>query len=54
VDGLHTHEGVLDDIKNYMLLMSAGGVIIFNDYGGHYSGNTKQLELLRDSNKFRC
>ena len=43
VDGLHTHEGVVEDIKNYLPLVAAGGVIIFNDYGGRFTGVTRYV-----------
>lgn len=43
VDGLHTHKGVVEDIKNYLPLVAAGGVIIFNDYGGRFTGVTRYV-----------
>mmetsp|Transcript_45530 Transcript_45530/g.84335 ORF Transcript_45530/g.84335 Transcript_45530/m.84335 type:complete len:307 (-) Transcript_45530:64-984(-) len=33
IDGLHTYEGVRDDIKTYVKLLKPGGILIFNDYG---------------------
>lgn len=45
VDGLHTYEGVVDDIKAFAPKMKKGGLLIFNDYGtGLFPGVTKAVQ----------
>jgi hypothetical protein len=45
VDGLHTYEGVVDDINLYAPLMRPGGVMVFNDYGGTtFPGVTRAVD----------
>lgn len=44
VDGLHTYEGVVDDIAAYAPIMRPGGVMIFNDYGGEFGGVTQAVD----------
>ena len=41
IDGLHTYQGVVNDITNFLPLVAAGGVVIFNDYGGGFTGVTR-------------
>ena len=38
IDGLHTYEGVVRDIRDYVSLVKRGGVIVFNDYGTTTNG----------------
>jgi hypothetical protein len=45
VDGLHTYEGVVDDIKAYTPKIKKGGLLMFNDYGaGNFPGVTKAIQ----------
>ncbi len=47
IDGLHTYEGVKDDIINYKPLVKEGGVIGGHDYGTpikHLQGVTKAVD----------
>ena len=47
IDGLHTYEGVKDDINNYLPLVKKGGVIGGHDYGTqhpHLQGVTKAVD----------
>lgn len=47
IDGLHTYEGVKDDIINYKPLVKEGGVIGGHDYGtphNHLLGVTKAVD----------
>lgn len=45
IDGLHTYEGVKDDIILFEQLVKPGGVLIFNDYGnGAFPGVTQAVD----------
>jgi len=47
IDGLHTYDGVKEDIKNYLPLVKEGGVIGGHDYGTqaeHLLGVTKAVD----------
>lgn len=47
IDGLHTYEGVKDDINNYLPLVKKGGYIGGHDYGTshkHLLGVTKAVD----------
>ena len=47
IDGLHTYQGDVNDITDFMPLVAAGGVVIFSDYGCGFTGATRHL-LLRN------
>ncbi|CAE8612394.1 unnamed protein product [Polarella glacialis] len=52
IDGLHTYEGVRDDIKAWRVKAKAGGVYMFNDYvpgGGSFPGVEKAVKELAAS-----
>lgn len=55
IDGLHTYQGVKQDIINYLPLVKEGGVIGGHDYGTphhHLLGVTKAVdEILEQPNK---
>ena len=47
IDGLHTYEGVREDILNYLPLVKEGGIIGGHDYGTphpHLTGVTKAVD----------
>ena len=45
IDGLHTYDGVVADIRAYALLVKPGGVMIFSDYGSKmFPGVTKAVD----------
>jgi hypothetical protein len=45
IDGLHTYEGVKDDIAFYHPLVKPGGILIFNDYKDDlFPGVTKAVD----------
>ena len=44
IDGLHTYEGVLTDIKNYLPLVKPGGVIGGHDLGPTWTGIEKAVK----------
>ena len=43
IDGLHSYEGVKDDIDNYLSLVKPGGYIGGHDYGGTWVGVKKAV-----------
>jgi hypothetical protein len=43
--GLHTYEGIKDDIQLYAQIVKPGGILIFNDYGsGMFPGVTRAVD----------
>eukprot|EP00931_Biecheleriopsis_adriatica_P046440 TRINITY_DN2666_c0_g1_i3.p1 TRINITY_DN2666_c0_g1~~TRINITY_DN2666_c0_g1_i3.p1 ORF type:complete len:412 (+),score=78.51 TRINITY_DN2666_c0_g1_i3:106-1236(+) len=50
IDGLHTYEGVRDDISAWSVKVKAGGVLMFNDYGnGPFPGVKKAVQEFASS-----
>lgn len=54
IDGLHTYQGVRDDVKAWSSKMRNGGIIMFNDYepgGGFFPGVKKAADEFANNSR---
>lgn len=51
IDGDHTYEGCLSDIKLWGPIVKNGGIIVFDDYGHYYPGVIKAVDQFCKLNK---
>mmetsp|Transcript_4876 Transcript_4876/g.7400 ORF Transcript_4876/g.7400 Transcript_4876/m.7400 type:complete len:323 (-) Transcript_4876:159-1127(-) len=53
IDGLHTYEGVLDDINAWMSKIRVGGTLIFNDFNSPAFGVNKAVWEIADKHNIK-
>lgn len=51
IDGLHTYNGVVQDIKNWLPIMKRGGNFIYDDYSHSFQGLVLAVDQFTDNNE---